>query len=64
MSDFKGSAVFKLDLRDPTSKGREVEEIGEGGKVIHPAPQLFCTFCTHTHTTVLRLCGNCPGQPG
>jgi len=19
---------------------------------------------THTHTTVLRLCGNCPGQPG
>jgi len=19
---------------------------------------------TYTHTTVLRLCGNCPGQPG
>jgi len=22
------------------------------------------THNTHTHTTVLRLCGNCPGQPG
>jgi len=22
------------------------------------------TKYTHTHTTVLRLCGNCPGQPG
>ena len=22
------------------------------------------TTHTHTHTTVLRLCGNCPGQPG
>jgi len=21
-------------------------------------------MCVHTHTTILRLCGFCPGQPG
>jgi len=26
--------------------------------------QYFKKFHTNTHTTVLRLCGFCPGQPG
>ena len=28
------------------------------------APKDRQVMHTHTHTTVLRLCGNCPGQPG
>jgi len=26
--------------------------------------QYTCIGTTHTHTTILRLCGICPGQPG
>ena len=32
--------------------------------VILKSANIWFSWHTHTHTTILRLCGNCPGQPG
>jgi len=39
-------------------------ETGEGRRSPSQYGGLRSGAHTHTHTTVLRLCGNCPGQPG